>query len=172
MKSRTFLTVSSTLALALLKSLPCMAQFEIAPDHFDTPTIKQVSPAGTIATANQRAGGFQGQCTLLHEVGYAGVTLPPGTYSLSIRPHGSWDLVTLALNGSDAKIQAHLKPLSGAGRPTALILESNGQQHTLAGISLQQPRMALHLQGAQSRAISADSELVPISYVTRVTVGN
>jgi len=149
-----------------------MAQFEIAPDHFDTPTIQQVSPAGTIATANQRAGGFQGQCTLLHEVGYAGVTLPPGTYSLSIRPHGSWDLVTLALNGSDAKIQAHLKPLSGAGRPTALILESNGQQHTLAGISLQQPRMALHLQGAQSRAISADSELVPISYVTRVTVGN
>jgi len=86
-----------------------MAQFEIAPDHFDTPTIQQVSPAGTIATANQRAGGFQGQCTLLHEVSYAGVTLPPGTYSLSIRPHGSWDLVTLALKGSDAKIQAHVK---------------------------------------------------------------
>src|SRR5262249_10573545 len=141
-------------------------------DHFDTPRIQQVSRAGTIAAANQPAGGFQGQCTLPHEVSYAGVTLPPGTYSLSIRPHGSWDLVTLALKGSDAKIQAHVKPLSGAGRPTGLILESNGQQHTLAGISLQQPGMAPYLRGAQSRAISAESELVPISHVTRVTVGN
>ena len=166
MKLRMLLILCTTLVLTLSKSVPCMAQFEIAPDHFDSPDIEQISRAGTIAKTKQAAGSFQGRFTLLHEVNYAGVTLPPGTYSLSIRSRGSWDLATLVLNGSDARIQTHLKRLSGTDGPTALVLERTGPQRTLTGISFHEPGTILYLQGAQSRTIPAESEVVPVSHVT------
>jgi len=136
------------LLMAML-ALPALAQFEVSPDHFENSEIQTAT------------GSFQGSCTLLHEVKYAGVTLPPGTYSLSIRSHGSWDEVTLVGNGGNSRIQARLQPVSGAGPPTALVLERTGQQYRLTGISLQQGMM-LDLHGAQSRKIAAESELVPI----------
>jgi hypothetical protein len=135
--------------LMAMLALPAAAQFEISPDHVETPKIQQA------------ANRFQGSCTLLHDVNYGNLTLPPGNYSLSIRSNGSWDLVTLVRNGGDEWIQARVQTLPGSGPPTALILERSGQQYRLTGISLQQGTM-LDLHGAQSRKISTESELVPI----------
>ena len=171
MKSKTLLTICSALALMLLKSVPCWAQAEINPDHFDATSVEQVSQAGTVASTSPAASTFQGRFTLLHEVNYAGLTLAPGIYWVAIRSRGSWDSITLIPKGSTARIQARVETRSGAGRPTALILECDGQQRTLTGISLQ-PGMMLYLQGARRPTASADSELVPIFYVTRARASN
>ena len=171
MKSKTLLTICSALALMLLKSVPCWAQAEINPDHFDAASVEQVSRAGTVAPTSPAASTFQGRFTLLHEVNYAGLTLAPGIYWVAIRSRGSWDSITLTPKGSTASIQARVETRSGAGRPTALILECDGQQRTLTGISLQ-PGTTLYLQGAPRQTTSADSELVPIFYVTRVRASN
>jgi hypothetical protein len=145
MKFRFYKFYKPIYLLMAMLALPALAQWEVSPDHFEN------SPTGT----------FQGNCTLLHEVNYAGVTLPPGSYSLSIRSHGSWDLVTLVRNGGDSRIQARVQSLAGAGPPTALVLEHTGQQYRLTGISLQQGMM-VDLHGAQNQKISTESELVPI----------
>jgi hypothetical protein len=148
MKFSSYKVYKAIFLLIAMPALPALAQFEISPDHFENET-------------QTATGSFQGSCTLLHEVNYAGLTLPPGNYSLTIRSHGSWDLVTLVRNGGDSRIQARVQPLSGAGPPTALVLERTGQQYRLTGLSLQQGKM-LDLHGAQNRQISAESELVPI----------
>jgi hypothetical protein len=171
MKSKTLLTICSALALMLLKSVPCWAQAEINPDHFDAASVEQVSRAGSVAPTSPAASTFQGRFTLLHEVTYAGLTLAPGTYCLTIRSGGSWDSITLIPKGATARIQARVETRSGAGRPAALILERDGQRRTLTGISMQ-PGMMLYLQGARSQTTSVDSELVPIFYVTRARASN
>ena len=156
MKSRFYRAIPVLMAMA---ALPAAAQFEISPDHVEAPKIQQ---------ATER---FQGSCTLFHDVQYGGLTLPPGNYSLSIRSHGSWDLVTLERNGGDERIQTRVQTISGSGPPTALILERSGQQYRLTGISLRQG-MTLDLHGAQSRKMSAESELVPIFWVSPCRSGS
>ncbi len=170
MKSKMLLTICSVLVLMLLRSVPAQAQAEIDPDHFETPNVKPASRA-TMAAANQAPGSFLGSVTLPHEVNCAGRTLAPGAYSLSIHSPGGSQWVTLIPNGTAAGIQVQVESLSGAGQPTALIVERAGQQRTLTGISLQEPGMTLYLQGQPSRGISAESELVPISHVSGWRVG-
>lgn len=138
-------------ALGLLQPPRCMAQAEIVPDHFDTITEQ----------------GFQGSFTLLHEVKYAGLTLPAGNYSLSIISAGGWNLVTLTAEGTAAPVHARIKCPSTYDRPTALILERSGDQSVLTAISFEQPGTILRLQGARSRAVSAETEQVPVSYTPR-----
>ena len=153
MKSKMFFMACAVLALALglLQPPRCMAQAEIVPDHFDLITEQ----------------GFQGSFTLLHQVNYAGLTLPAGTYSLSIISAGGWNLVTLTPEGTGAPVHARIKCPSTYDRPTALILERSGQQSVLTGISFEQPGTILRLQGARSRAVSAEAEQVPVSYTPR-----
>src|SRR5262245_53459678 len=129
MKFRMFLMVWAVLMLGLLKSLPCMTQAEIVPDHFDTLTAEEAA-----------AGSHSGSFTLLHQVSYAGQTLPAGTYLLSVQRNGGWNLVTLTPEGTAASIQVIRIPSQpGFEHPTALILERSGEQHVLTAISFEQP---------------------------------
>jgi hypothetical protein len=152
MKFRMFLMVCAILALALLKSLPAMAQAEVLPDQFPSPHTVQ---------------GFQGSFTLLHQVNYAGLTLPAGAYSLSMLSVGGWNLVTLTPEGAAASTQAQIKCPSNFDHPTALILEPSGEQSTLTAISFEQPGNVLRLQGEQNRPVSPEAEQVPVVYVSR-----
>lgn len=162
MKSTMFLTVCVVLVAALLKSPPCMAQAEIAPDHFDSPSTEPVSAVGSV----------QGKFTLLHQVNCAGMTLPAGAYSLSIRSLDGGTLVTLTPKGTMAAIQARVESRSAADRPIALILERIGQQRVLVGFSLQDSGTVLRLQGLPSQPVSWKSEMVPIVYPTRPRAAN
>src|SRR5215469_17190101 len=160
MKSRMFLMVCGVLMLGLLKSLPCIAQAEITPDHFDTLTAEEAA-----------AGRHQGSFTLLHQVSYAGQTLPAGTYLLSVQRSGGSNLVTLTPEGTAASVQViRIKCQPGFDHPTALVLERSGEQYVLTAISFEQPGellQHLRLQGATSRPISPDSERVRVSYTNR-----
>ena len=156
MKPKIFFIVRVMLVLGLLKSLPCMAQFEIVPDHFESPNTEPATAAGSL----------QGSFTLLHQVNYAGLTLPAGEYSLSILPRGGWNLVTLTPKGTAASVQARIKCPSGFDHPTTLILEHSGGQSILTAISFEQQGTILHLQGGRSGTVSAGSERVPVSYAS------
>jgi hypothetical protein len=162
MKSRMLLMVCAVLVAALLKAPPCMAQAEIAPDHFDSPGTEPVSAAGSV----------QGKFTLLHQVNCAGMTLPAGDYSLSIRALDGGTLVTLTPSGTMAAIQARVESLSAADRPIALIVERNGQQRVLVGFSSRDSGTVLRLEGVPSQPVSWKSEMVPIVYATRPGAGN
>jgi hypothetical protein len=128
-----------------------MAQAEIVPDHWDLITEQ----------------GFQGSFTLPHQVNYAGLTLPAGSYSLSIISAGGWNLVTLTPEGTAAPVHARIKCPSTYDHPTALILEPSGGQSVLTAISFEQPGTFLRLQGARSAAVSSKAEVVPVSYTPR-----
>ena len=160
MKSRMFLVACVVLILGMLKSPPCNAQAEIAPDHFDTLTAEEAA-----------VGSHLGSFTLLHQVSYAGQTLPAGTYMLSVQRSGGWNLVTLTPEGTAASVQAiRIKCQPGFDHPTALVLERSGEQYVLTAISFEQPGALLQhlqLQGAQSPPISPDAERVRVSYNNR-----
>ena len=156
MKSRMFLTACAVLVAALLKSPPCRAQAEIAPDHFDSANEEPAFALGSV----------QGKFTLAHQVNCAGLTLPPGAYSLSIRSLDGGTLVTLTPEGTMAAIQARVESPSAADRPIALILERIGQQRVLVGFSVQNSGTVLRLQGVASQPASWNSEMVPIVYAT------
>jgi len=162
MKSRMFLTACAVLVAALLKSPSCMAQAEIAPDHFDSPSEEPAFPNSKV----------QGKFTLLHQVNCAGLTLPAGAYSLSITSLDGETLVTLAPSGTVAAIQARVESLSAVARPIALILERIGQQRFLVGFSLQDSGTVLRLQGMPSQPASQKSEMVPIVYATGLRPAN
>jgi len=155
-----FLVACVVLILGMLKSPSCNAQAEIAPDHFDTLTAEEAA-----------VGSHLGSFTLLHQVSYAGQTLPAGTYMLSVQRSGGWNLVTLTGEGTAVSIRViRIKCPPGFDRPTALILERSGEQHVLTAISFEQPGellQHLQLQGAPSRPISPDSEWVRVSYTNR-----
>jgi len=168
MKSRMFSLLGSVLILVLFKSLPCMAQAEIVPDHFDefsALSFEQTAGVQTIAAGNPAS--FQGRFTLLHEIHCQGKTLPAGTYSLSILPREGWNLVTFTPQGAAGNMQMRMKSSPGSRRSTALILESVGGQSVLTGISLQKAGRVLYPETAPSQPISPESELVPIHSPTR-----
>lgn len=165
MKSKIFLRLCSALVLTLLNSRSCWAQAEIDPDHLDSPEL--ASTAERLAAANQMAGTFEGRFVLAREINCAGTTLTPGTYSLVVRPQGSWSVLTFTPNGTAASVQVRVKSPSSAGRPVALLLERTGQQSVLTSIRLQEPGTMLYLQPESSRNSSADVELVPVSYFAR-----
>lgn len=69
MKSRMFLTLCSTLVLALLKSVPSAAQAEMAPDHFDSPNTEVKQPASNAVNVNP-AGSFSAGFSQAPSEGY------------------------------------------------------------------------------------------------------
>ena len=164
MKPAMFLAVGAVLVAGLLKSPPCMAQAEIAPDHFDSPSTEPASVLGSVP----------GTFTLLHQVNCAGLTLPAGAYSLSIRSLDGATLVTLtpARTMAGAAIQARVESLSTADHPIALILERIGQQRVLVGFALQDSGTVLRLRGVPSQPVPWKSEMVPIVYATRPRAAN
>ena len=163
MKSRMFLAAGAMLVAALLKSPLCMAQAEIDPDHFDSPSTEPMSAVGSV----------QGKFTLLHRVNCAGLTLPSGAYSLSVQSLDGLTLVTLTPEGTmAAAIQARVETLSATDRPIALILERIGQERVLVGFSVQDSGTILRLQGGRRQPVSWKSEMVPIVYTTRPRTAN
>jgi len=166
MKLRMLSVVVCALAWTTLKSVPCQAQTEIDPDHFESQNVEPFSQPAPTDAANQSAADFQGAFTLRFSVTYAGMILPPGQYFVSIHSRGNADVVTLTLEGNAARVQTVATSRSSADGPSAVILERTGRRRTLTAISLERPRIMFHLRAAPGRSNSSGTELVPISYTT------
>jgi len=63
-----FLAIAWVLALIVLKALPCSAQAEIDPDHYEITNQQPIPPAHNNATPIRNAGNFHGKVTLPFDV--------------------------------------------------------------------------------------------------------
>ena len=145
---------------------------EIDPDHYEATNVQPVAPAHNSATSHRNAGDFHGKVTLPFDVKYAGLTLPPGSYSLSVDSLGNGNVVTMIPDGKTVKVQAHVRSRSKSHGPYALVLERAGQQRKLAAIRLKEQALTLDLESEPSGSARADTELIVISCATCTSPGN
>jgi hypothetical protein len=171
MKSQMLMVVGLILVFMTLKPVTCRAQAEVAPDHYNDTGIDPVILPGNTVEANRDARDLHATFTLPFNVRYAGLTLSPGTYFLSIRVLEKGDALTLITKG-DAQIQARMKFRSRTSGPDALLVQRAAQERALKAISLRQPGIMLYLQAEQLQNIEVNTELVPISYTVRNKVVN
>ena len=87
--------IGLTLLTTLAGGSKAFAQFEIDPDHFDT-------PAESIQTTKMH---YEGKFTLPYTVQCHGQSLPPGKYSVSLDSDGRTGQVTLLRKGQAVRIQ-------------------------------------------------------------------
>ena len=158
-----FLAIAWVLALIVLKALSCSAQAEIDPDHYEITNQQPIPPTHSNATPIRNAGNLHGKVTLPFDVKYAGLTLPPGSYSLSVDSLGNGNVVTMIPDGKTVKVQAHVRSRSKSHGPYALALERAGQQRKLAAIRLKEQALTLDLESEPSGSATADTELALIS---------
>jgi len=171
MKLHVLMMIGLILALMTLKPVFCRAQAEVAPDHYNATGIDPVTPSGNTVEANREARDLHATFSLPFDVRYAGITLLPGTYFLSIRLLEKGDALTLITKG-DAQVQARMKFQSRTSGPDALLVERASQERVLKAISLRQPGIMLYLQAEQLRNIEVNTELLPISYTPHNRSGN
>lgn len=169
-QSKLFLVIGCVLAVMILKGLPCLAQAEIDPDHYESINSEPISPDGQKAVDNRHTDRFRGGFTLPFNVKCGGLTLRQGSYSFSIDSQGKWRAVTFIPRGEAPKFQTvYARGISRSHRDgsSALVLERAGQQHTLTAIRLEDREITLDLQAEEGTSVSADTELVPIFYTRR-----
>jgi hypothetical protein len=163
--STIFLASCGVFALMISMAQLGWAQAEIDPDHYEG-SDQPVSTAQNTATASHNASSFRGEFTLPFDVAYRGQILRPGSYSVSVRPVGKANIVTLIPNGKTAKvrrIQAQASAQPGTAGANALVLECKGQERRLAAIRLNQARFTFDSRARQSRSAAVHTELIPIS---------
>jgi hypothetical protein len=160
MKSKILQTVFPVLVVMTLTPVLGRAQAEINPDHFDTPNI--VSTAGSKATANRSVSSFHGSLVLPFAVRCAGFSLPPGSYSMSVRRLGERDVITLTSKQNSVRLQAFGTGTawrSSAQAPTVLVVERTGQRRTVRAIRSGESGMTGDLQTADKVGVSGEAEL-------------
>ena len=162
MKLRILLLFACVLSSATVRSVPCRAQSEVDPDHFDTTSAQPAVQPKDTGTAIEHAE-LRGTFTLPFSVTCAGVSLQPGTYSVVVRSSRERATITLMPRGTNAaKVQVLVISRSRAEGPSSLILEHMGQHRKLTAIKLERPGITLHLRSEQRNGDSPGTELVPI----------
>ena len=95
----------------MLKPTVCRAQAEINPDHYEGIQEEPFASAHNGAAPNRNVDG-QDKLALFFDAGCPGLTLLPGTYSLSVQSLGNENVVTLTRESNAAKAQATQARLS------------------------------------------------------------
>jgi len=107
---------------------------------------------------------------LSFDVDYAGLTLSPGSYSLSVRSVGKERIVTLVPDGNRIKIQAiqvRVRTGSNVDGASALDFERARQRLILTAIHMREAGVALDLRDDKAPNISTVTEYVPICFKGR-----
>jgi hypothetical protein len=167
MKSKVLQAVVTVFVVMTLMPVLGRAQAEINPDHFDSPA--SVAKAGSEGAGTHNAASFYGSFNLPFRARCAGVNLPPGSYSLSVRRLGKKDVITLAAKANSVRVQAFgtgLTSRSSAEVPSALVVERTKQRRIIAAIRFGEPGMMLNLQAEKVAGSSGDTELVLIASST------
>lgn len=104
--------IGVTVLMMLAGSSKAFAQFEIDPDHYETPA----------EVANTH---YEGKFTLPYTVQCHGRSLPPGKYSVSLDSDGKTGRVTLLRKGQSVKIQGIAQRENRPSR-SAIVVEQSG----------------------------------------------
>ena len=81
----------------------------------------------TLTPSEPESGNPSWKLYLVFDVKYAGFTLAPGTYSLSVRELGKWSFVMLLQQGYPTRIRVRMKARSESHGSSALFLQRAGR---------------------------------------------
>ena len=119
MKNRWWFGILTSLAAGIaLAAPPARAQFDIDPDHFDSPSIVPFDQPRTKANSERAIANvhYEGRFTLPYSVQCNGKRLRPGKYSISLRADGKVAQATLNQKGETIAIGGVVQKNKPAGR--------------------------------------------------------
>jgi hypothetical protein len=169
-KLRMVLVIGLVAVAMAIQPTHCRAQAEIDPDHYDTVDSGPLPQAKPTIAIGQKVGSFRGKFTLPFDVDYARLTLPSGSYSLSVRSVGKEHIVTLIPKGNRVRIQAirvRVRTASNVGGASALVLERTAERRSLSATRLTEAGVTLELRDEKAPNISTVTERAPISFKGR-----
>ena len=120
--------------LVVLGTAPAYAQFEVDPDHFESPNVQPFDkPNNNSAAASIH---YDGKFKLPYTVQCNGRSLRPGKYSVSLRSDGKVGQAILNQKGQAIGIAGLIHNQTHKPGNAALIVEHNGKTRRLSVIQV------------------------------------
>ena len=141
MKTKWWIGIVASLAVGIVVAAPsARAQFEIDPDHFDSPSVLPFAQPTT--KANSEAAGtnihYEGRFILPYSVRCKGKNLHPGKYSISLRADGKVGQARLNRNDETMDIAGVVQKQARSAGSNALVVELNRGTRKLSEIQIAQ----------------------------------
>jgi hypothetical protein len=136
MKTQVLVTLAALLGLMVLGAHPARAQSEIDPDHFAAPNTVPFAKVKTDTSSAADTIRYDGQFRLAHTVECNGKSLPPGSYSVSLRYDGKVARATLNQDGQTIGIGGVVHRQAHRQGSDALIVEVKGTTRRLSAIQV------------------------------------
>ena len=152
MKNKWWFGILASLAAGILLAAPsARAQFEIDPDHFDSPNIVPFDRSKTKANSEAVAATvrYEGRVRLPYSVQCNGRRLRPGKYAISLRANGKVGQVTLSRKDQTMDIGGVVRKQARRAGSDALFVEPNRGVRKLSEIQIAQ--LDLILSASDSR---------------------
>ena len=141
MKSKWWIGIVASLAVGIVVAAPsARAQFEIDPDHFDSPNRVPFDQSKTKANSEAAAATvrYEGRVRLPYSVQCNGKRLHPGKYAISLRADGKVGQVTLSRNDETMDIGGVVQKQARKAGSDALFVELSRGKRKLLEIQVAQ----------------------------------
>ncbi len=152
MKNKWWFGILASLAAGIVLAAPsARAQFEIDPDHFDSPNVMPFDQSKTKANSEAAAATvrYEGRVRLPYAVQCNGKRLRPDKYSIFVRADGKVGQVTLDRKGEAMDIGGVVQKQARRAGRDALFVELNRGVRKLSEIQIAQ--LDLLLSSSDSR---------------------
>ena len=172
MRDRSWLGISAVLAAGIvLAASSARAQFEVDPDHFDSPNMVPFDRPKT--EANSEAAGvtvrYEGRFNLPYAVQCNGKILRPGKYSISLRVDGKVGQATLNQKDQTTGIGGVVQKRAHKAGSDALVVELNRGSRNLSNVQIAQLDLILDTRlpvASPSDSKSQRIDRVPLTETT------
>ncbi len=141
MKNKWWFGIFASLAAGIVLAAPsARAQFEIDPDHFDSPNMVPFDQPKTKANSEAAAAivRYEGRFSLPYSVQCDGKSLRPGKYSISLRADGNVGQATLNQKGETIGIGGVVRKHPRKAGRDILVVELNRGTRNLSEIQIAQ----------------------------------
>ena len=152
MKSKWWIGIVASLAVGILLAAPsARAQFEIDPDHFESPSMSPFDQSKTKANSEAAAATvrYERRVRLPYSVQGNGRRLRPGEYAISLRSDGKVGQVTLSRKDETMNIGGVVQKQARRAGSDLLFVELNRGVRKLSEIQIAQ--LDLILSASDSR---------------------
>jgi hypothetical protein len=136
MKTSVLVTLAALSGLLPLGAPPARAQFEIDPEHFESPNVEPFNKVKTDAGSDVGRISYDGKFRLAYSVACNGKSLRPGRYSVSLRYDGTVARATLNHDGQTIGIGGVVHRQAHSRGSDALLVERKGTTRRLSAIQV------------------------------------
>jgi len=169
MKNKCWFGILANLAAGILLAAPsARAQFEINPDHFDSPNMVPFDQSKTKANSEGAVANvhYEGRFILPYSVRCNGKNLHPGKYSIFLRADGKVGQARLNRNDETMDIAGVVQKQARGAGSNALFVELNRGTRKLLEIQIAQLDLILSSSDSKPQRI----DRLPLTESTRKSV--